>query len=47
MIDNLLWANLNPYLKGTVNRSYSQNGRYKIVRYLGKDIEEKGLETGD
>ena len=47
MIDNLLWANLNSHLKGTVNRLHLQNGNYKCVRSLGKDIKEKSVEIGD
>ena len=46
MIDSLLYANLPPHLKRSLNLAYLENGTYdQIVAHLERELELRGLEN--
>ena len=48
MIDILLYANLPPKLKRSVNMAQLENGAYaEIVAHLERDLERNALEESD
>ena len=45
MIDSLLYANLPPHLKRSLNLAYLENGTYdKLVAHLERELELSGLK---